>query len=414
MGGQSEAERRACAVSEDTQEVAQHTQAASYSIFINKMEPKQTIRFLFLLIISCGAVFSQVLTNNCDLMSSERAKKLCREQTSSNINLGRNELDQFSLDGPIDSRSPDYFGDLDDESEHDEEQAKLEEALNAQIAEELSKLSQPANITKTSGPKIYIEEVKKDHYDEDLPDCMELPEKSRKPELNCKEVQVSVKIIRYRDPVFERLLPQVWSDTQKKMRFDRELHGVVVDPLQLGNQSQSVSNPFATIDIELYDIQVHGLSNIYLLETLVTRATDLSDLNMKMSFQFEELLINGSYSSTGTYGVWPFGGSLDSGGLQKFEIRLSNATVSPNVLVNSTEQNKFGCGEGDGSVYLDVTLPMIWSSLTVEFDKIGSVVNSVLNIAATALINSQEQDLVAMMKETIKDYVNSLICDPVM
>ena len=33
---------------------------------------------------------------------------------------------------------------------------------------------------------------------------------------------------------------------------------------------------------------------------------------------------------------------------------------------------RFGCGEGAGSVILDITLPITWSNLNVDFRNIGN------------------------------------------
>jgi len=365
-----------------------------------------------LLSVPLSAAFEE-----CNVLGTPRARRLCREsmgytggEDDLTMNSSIQKENKISDDTPDDD---DFFSDLNTNDKMKEEEK--DDFFNDTVAqddnfdENFDDLDdeENQNMYKKSNrlePKIYIEAVESEHYDDDLPDCTTFEQQKKIPNVNCKEIQEPV--IRWRDPVFERLLPQVWRDYQKRMRFDRELYGKVIEPLYIGNFSQELSNFAASLDLNLYDISVHGLSSIYLAETLVTRATDLSDLNMMMAFKFDELVINGTYTSTG----WVGWSKIDSEGIQEFEIKLTNATVSPTILVNSTEQNVFGCGEGAGSVILDITLPITWSNLNVDFRNIGSMVNSILNIGAVALINTQEQNLVGMVKDQIKNEINSLIC----
>eukprot|EP00088_Acartia_fossae_P009024 TRINITY_DN14353_c0_g1_i1.p1 TRINITY_DN14353_c0_g1~~TRINITY_DN14353_c0_g1_i1.p1 ORF type:complete len:408 (+),score=95.79 TRINITY_DN14353_c0_g1_i1:87-1310(+) len=397
-----------------------------------------------LLIFVCLAVGS-LGEEDCNVLPTPRARRLCRERSSKKLfsddltaddftdnDLGVTDGDGFGEGGfgdDVFSPSTDFDAEFGELSQRFDGQASptIDASQEQDVKDTFDDIDKDnfgdidkdnfddidfdlgirkPNQTKKIEPEIYIEEVTQgDFYDDDLIDCKDLdPEIERKPSVNCKEVKKP--IIRWRDPVFERLLPQVWRDYQKKMRFDRELYGMVIEPLIIGDFAYSDSSFAHSLDLDLRNITIHGLSSIYLSKTLVTRARDLSDLNMLMAFKFEELVVNGSYTSAGWFG-W---NSLDSGGLQNFEIKLTNATVTPTLMVNSTEENKFGCGEGGGSVVLDIAMPITWSNLYVEFDNIGSVVNSIINIAAVAMINSQEKNLIGLMKDKIKEEVNSLIC----
>ena len=45
--------------------------------------------------------------------------------------------------------------------------------------------------------------------------------------------------------------------------------------------------------------------------------------------------------------------------------------AEPSVYQPLCYLHRFGCGEGGGSVVLDIAMPITWSNLYVEFDNIG-------------------------------------------
>ena len=69
-----------------------------------------------------------------------------------------------------------------------------------------------------------------------------------------------------------------------------------VDPLLPQKIAFDQTGPMYKANITMHSIKVHGLSGIDLAETTVTRDQNLTDMDMKLVFAFDQLLINGSYA----------------------------------------------------------------------------------------------------------------------
>ena len=76
---------------------------------------------------------------------------------------------------------------------------------------------------------------------------------------------------------------------------------MVIDPLDVDAQmpepiEQHQSSGLYTVHIKMSGLKVYGLSGINLTETEVTRSENLTDFDMRLTFSFDELVINGTYN----------------------------------------------------------------------------------------------------------------------
>ena len=149
-----------------------------------------------------------------------------------------------------------------------------------------------------SEPTIVVDDD--DVVTDQLPPCSELSQSDLDFGVACNNGTV-VEEIRLRDSLFERLFRQLWSDTQTKMNEEAAVNGMVIDPLDVDAQlpepiEEHQSSGFYTVDIKMSGMKVYGLSGINLTETEVTRSENLTDFDMRLTFSFDELVINGTYN----------------------------------------------------------------------------------------------------------------------
>jgi len=251
--------------------------------------------------------------------------------------------------------------------------------------------------------------------DEDLPECSELMEGFDDMD-ECKNSTEPEPIIRWRDMVFERVITQSWEDTQNKIHQNAAIGGVLLDPLFVDKLTGktptlelSQSATLYSADLKMWDIQVHGLSTIYLSEVLVTRAQNLYDLDMKVEFSFDKLSVNGIYNLNGTLGGW-FGTSFTSGGDQNFDVDIVNATITPRVRLDTTDESKFGCSKSGDVLITNIEIPFNYDDISINFDNLGYGYNAVINGLSIFILKTQEEALVSFLRDSIKEQVNSLIC----
>lgn len=342
-----------------------------------------------------------VLTQDCSKMPSLKAKRLCKEQQQQ-----QQKLKQKQQKDPEEEWNFESFDTL-------VEVKELTEDITTETQPVLATSPQPPT---EKGPRIYTvppSTTPRDLFAEDLPNCDELVDEEPEEGFNCVKVVVEPPEIRWRDTVMERLLSQLWEDYQSRLNFNPELYGISLDPLKVdpllskGGISENVATPALSADLTMNNIQIHGISSIYLSESLVTRSESLSDMDLKMQFSFDTFSVNGTYSLQGWLGWF----KMDSMGIQPFEISVTNATISPRVrLDTSLEGDRAGCGK-DGRVRItEMEIPLKYDDISFNLHNLGTFYNTAVNALGIYLIKTQEEALVWLLKEMVKREVNSLIC----
>ena len=251
--------------------------------------------------------------------------------------------------------------------------------------------------------------------EDELPECSDLMEGFDDME-ECRNTTEPEPIIRWRDMVFERLINQTWQDTQTKIHQSKAIRGVFLDPLVVDNLvgktptlDISQSSMMYSADLRMLNIQVFGLSTIYLSEVLVTRAQNLYDFDMKAVFSFDKLSANGTYNLNGTLGGW-FGTSFTSDGDRPFDVDIVNATITPRVKLDTTDESEINCGENGDVLITDIEIPFNYDDISINFDNLGYGYNAVINGLSIFILKTQEEALVTFLKDSIKGQIHSLIC----
>jgi len=345
--------------------------------------------------------------SDCSEFRSLKAKKRCREQQEAMQFWREDSKQEIRLAGDYSSEH-DHHNNL-SELDSPVSNTPTEPSFAQEEAEFGFALTTPT--TPRQGPILYTvtpPPTTRDFMEEDLPECSTLDPDQIQEGDNCIVIEHVEPEVRWRDQILEKLLPQIWADYQQKIRYDKQLYGVPLEPYKVGNYSLSESQGVIEIFVEMTNVKIHGLSTIYIDETLVTRSESLNDLQMKMVFKFEELLVNGSYTAEGSAGFWS---KIDSEGVQQFFVLLENATVSPSVRLDVSDIFRFGCGGEAGSVLLtELEVPITYSDISINFNNLGAFYNSILNIGINILLKTQEKNVVAMVKDKIKEELNSLLC----
>jgi len=234
---------------------------------------------------------------------------------------------------------------------------------------------------------------------------------------NCRNKTEPEKITRWRDTVFEKLIHQAWRDTQKQINQKQEYGGILLEPLVAKSFipyhptfNFSEETGAYSADLKMWDIQVHGLSTIFINDILVTRAKNLFDFDMKVQFKFDKLTINGTYDLTGIIGGSWFGSSFSSDGKRPFTVDIINATITPQVKLDTTENQNLECLKAGDVLITDIGVPLKYDDISINFENLGYTYNTVINGLSIFILKAQEKSFVSYVKDTIRQNVNSLIC----
>jgi len=278
-----------------------------------------------------------------------------------------------------------------------------------------------------------------DSFSDELPPCYELTEDDLDLGISCDNSTAPPEPeIRHRDPLFERLLAQIWSDYQTKLNEEASLYGFVVDPLDVDAQLPETDETGTggggginikqkgtgySADVGMRGIKVYGLSGINMSENVVTRSENLTDIDLKITFAFDQLIINGSYSLKGYVGFW----GVDSQGEQNFEIKIQKAELTYGTKMelvdpDSDWANQRGCANRDDDflsmsdsdqpdvIITEISLPLTYADVDFRFDNLGAFANNMVNGIGMYILQTQEEVIVGEIRKAIKTHVNSLIC----
>merc|ERR1719369_1570134 len=200
--------------------------------------------------------------------------------------------------------------------------------------------------------------------------------------------------------MFERLIKQIWHDYQVKINRESALYGIPLNPLNLnlfipgGRVNVSQDQALYNVDMGIWSIQIFGLNNINMSEVLVTRAEDLSDIEMKITFSFDRILANGSYNLVGEFGWW----TVDSVGDQPFSVDIANMTITPTIKLQTVDGYRFECGTDGAVIITELGIPVNYDDISFNFHNIGAFYNTVVNGVGVYIIKTSEKDF--LLKST--------------
>jgi len=250
-----------------------------------------------------------------------------------------------------------------------------------------------------------------------IPRCDSLQPEFDDMDQECRNMTTEPPTIRYRDMVFERLVTQSWEDTRHKINTEKKVGGVNLNPLNVdllaGTNGRPVldiseSGTAYTANLQMWNIQVHGLAEIYLGEVLVSRDQNLYDLDMMIQFRFDSLAVNGTYNIDGSWGGF-FGSSFSSDGDRAFSVQITNATFTPRVAIDTSNEES-PCGKNGDVLITDIEFPFSYDDISIVFNNLGHGYNQLINTISIFILRTQEDTLTQFVKSSIKNYVNSLIC----
>jgi len=272
------------------------------------------------------------------------------------------------------------------------------------------------------------EEWGDDDWDEDdwgdqgLPHCSTLTEAELASMTDCDNSTI-VEEVRLRDPLFERLFSQLWHDTQLAMNEESAINGEVIDPFDVdgrlpggGPIEHHHEGGGANLDVKLMNMKVYGLSTINLTESKVTRSENLTDFDLNLTFSFDALVINGSYSLKGIV-MWS---QLDSRGWKPFDITIKKANVSYRMKFDLIDPQQSwstrSCSDesflfDDPNVLItEIEMPLSYEDVNFKFVGLGAFANNMINTMGIYMLQTQEATIKEHIRKNIKTHVNSLIC----
>jgi len=239
-------------------------------------------------------------------------------------------------------------------------------------------------------------------------------------DLNCNTDRTTPPpIIRWKDLVFERLILQAWKETQEKIKADKLVGGVALDPLLI-DDLMGVSGGEPAVDInqstfayeaflKMWNVQIYGLSTVYLSNVLVTRAQNLYDFDMMAEFTIDKLTVNGTYNINGSF-LGFLGGEFNSDGNRHFSLSMTNATLVPHLVLDTGEDTPTPCGKNGDVMITKLELPFKWTDISIDFENLGYTQNTVINGLIVFILKTKEEEFKTTIRDLIKEYVNSLVC----
>merc|ERR1712029_883446 len=109
------------------------------------------------------------------------------------------------------------------------------------------------------------------------------------------------------DPLFQRIVSQIWK-VHRNLKDKSTIYGTQIDPINMDEQMGPLDVPIQREELlpttaRIEGIEIHGLSTVALDDSHMKRKELLNDLDMKVTFKFDKIFINGTYRVE-TNGIW--------------------------------------------------------------------------------------------------------------
>jgi len=216
-----------------------------------------------------------------------------------------------------------------------------------------------------------------------------------------------------RDEIWEQMIRQSWLDIVNTINRDSALYGIGLAPLQLDplmpepiNIDQEMVG--YQVKLSMWNVTVVGIQDIELDRLTLKRGRGLNNLREEAVLGLGDLEVRGMYQYTAECTAWICVISqFDSEGPQPFSIRMSNATFSVNVNMDTVN----GCGATNSLVLSDFQLPLEYDEISFDFTNIGSVLGAAVSLIGSFAIDFGRGLIVDGVKKVITEQLPSLLCD---
>jgi len=214
------------------------------------------------------------------------------------------------------------------------------------------------------------------------------------------------------DEIWEQMIRQAWLDIVNTVNRDQALYGLPLAPLLLDpllpepiNINQEMVG--YQVQLSMWNVSVLGIQDIALDRLTVQRGRALNNLKEEAVLAMGDLEVRGMYQYDATCTAWICVVSqFDSEGPQQFSIKMTNASLSVNIKMNTVN----GCNATDSLVLSDIQLPIDYSEVTFNFNNIGTVLGAAVSLIGGFAIDFSKGLLVDAVKQVISSEVPSLLC----
>ena len=181
--------------------------------------------------------------------------------------------------------------------------------------------------------------------------CAELdslwPEEEEMSERN-NSSSSSSSVLLTEDQVWSSMVRLAWLDYIARINRDKAVYGQPLDPLEMLDTSFNLSQSILGYQVEMamWNISLHGLSQLVLKDLEVLRSPGLHDVQFRMELEISELEVRGLYQMEAV--SWLLA-DLSSEGQQDLTINIYNATI----IIQTEVVLGTACGR-EGAVVRDI------------------------------------------------------------
>lgn len=212
----------------------------------------------------------------------------------------------------------------------------------------------------------------------------------------------------FRDIILENAIKVGFKRTMEKIR-NPELFGLrgIQDPMPLAEKiDMNKKEDLYTIDMKTGQMSVGGFGNLRMDYLRVVRHFGLKDIKVSLRFG-GDLKITGNYTLKGTaIGIIPVTGDGD------FSISIKGADISAITYMIMNDKGETE-EEKKKIIMKNLDAQVAYKELDFKFENlmgggmVGSTVNLVINAMGEAIIESQRQMLISMLKNQFHAFVDS-------
>jgi len=215
------------------------------------------------------------------------------------------------------------------------------------------------------------------------------------------------------DPLFARLVSQIWSVHEEGVHENATMLGMDIDPINMDDNMGPMDIPvkqelplggFVESKATLKGIEVHGLSSMYMDRSSMQRKEQMEDLNMNVTMRFDNIFINGSYRVE-SMGFEVVRENHFSVGMSKcwcsYEMHM--ALLDMFVPQGRGAENKCTKGNEPDVQLLELGIPL--DCLALDFNFIGAVDWLVETLGLTVI-----KQILIFATNFARDQINWLLC----
>ena len=142
------------------------------------------------------------------------------------------------------------------------------------------------------------------------------------------------------------------------------------------------------------------------MQVQIVRSSDLKEMEIGLKFGLGDLLVNGTYNTTGHLGTMWLQLPMDSDGDRLFQVTLMNAVLVPKINIDS----EAACDPDRNVRITEFNVPLLYDGVSSQFENLDTAFETIIQGIVIFILESQNIVFVSALHSLLSKTISNIMC----